>query len=138
MRINIHDQTDRRMQDVKTMLHALFTTIDDKKSMEIILVDLKTMQQINKQYRGQDKPTDVLSFNNDAPRSRSLGDVFIAVEQAERQAATHGHSLEREIGFLAVHGYLHLKGHSHDTAADEQQMIETQERLLKQAGLERK
>lgn len=138
MRINIHDQTNHRLQDVEDMLHALFATIDDKKSMEIILVDLQTMQHINKHYRGLDQPTDVLSFINDAPRSRSLGDVFIAIEQAEMQAVTYGHGIEREIGFLAVHGYLHLKGYHHDTKADEQQMIEAQERLLNQAGLERK
>jgi probable rRNA maturation factor len=66
-----------------------------------------------------------------------LGDVFICVERALEQAKDYGHSIEREIGFLSVHGYLHLIGYDHMTKEDEKVMFTLQEEILAKAKLER-
>ena len=67
-----------------------------------------------------------------------LGDIFICIDRAIEQASDYGHSVEREVGFLAVHGYLHLCGYDHMTEADEKVMFTRQDEILEQAGLERK
>lgn len=92
---------------------------------------------MNLAYRKIDKPTDVLSFVNDDESDKSLGDIFISIEQAKKQAEDLGHSFEREIGFLAVHGYLHLKGYDHHTPHEEEAMTKMQEDILRKAKLER-
>jgi probable rRNA maturation factor len=107
------------------------------------------IQTLNAQYRGIDKPTDVLSFSmleaheeemsiqyDEAPEP-SIGDIVIAVPTALRQSIDYGHSLQREIGFLFVHGFLHLLGYDHTDEASEQMMISKQEHILQQAGLVR-
>ena len=76
-------------------------------------------------------------FINDDIEDDSLGDIFISIEQARLQADDYGHSFQREIGFLAVHGYLHLLGYDHHTDEEEKIMIQEQERILKNANLER-
>jgi probable rRNA maturation factor len=137
MKVDIHRQTRKfHFRSVRVVKH-LFKTIEDNKTMDLILVDDETIKQLNKTYRHIDRSTDVLSFPDDTPDAPSLGDVFISVETAKRQAHTLGHSFAREIGFLSVHGYLHLKGYDHHTPEEEAKMIETQERILKNAGLER-
>lgn len=133
-------------------------------------VDYEAIHQLNKEYRGIDRPTDVLSFamsemgedeleinyegledvEIDASFSESeeeseednlsaepLGDIIISVPRAIAQAEEYGHSVEREIGFLFVHGFLHLIGYDHGTEADEKAMFEKQEHILQKAGLNR-
>ncbi len=139
MRISLHNQTEEDIKEIRVLLRSIFTPIkDQKKNMQIIFVDQNTIHEMNKTYRNIDRPTDVLSFINDDPDDNSLGDIFISIEQARIQAADYGHSFEREIGFLAVHGYLHLLGFDHHTEAEEKIMIQEQERILKNAHLERK
>ncbi|TJY43421.1 rRNA maturation RNase YbeY [Cohnella pontilimi] len=134
----------------------------------LTLTDDEGIQTLNRQYRGLDKPTDVLSFSmvesagdepevrfedeyeaagesgewEDADRagdpfSDLLGDIVISVPRAEAQAAEYGHSFERELGFLFVHGFLHLLGYDHDSEADEKRMFAKQEEVLAKAGLTR-
>jgi len=67
----------------------------------------------------------------------ALGDIFISVEKAREQAAVFGHSFEREIAFLAVHGMLHLLGYDHEKPGEEEDMIRRQEKVLKELGLTR-
>ena len=105
--------------------------------MQVIFVDNKQITDINKTYRNIDKPTDVISFPNDDEKDDSLGDIFISIDQAKIQALDYGHTLEREIGFLAVHGYLHLLGYDHHTEADEKEMFTLQEEILNKANLKR-
>ncbi|QQK79689.1 rRNA maturation RNase YbeY [Salicibibacter cibi] len=112
----------------------------------LLFVDAKTIQALNRDYRGKDDATDVLSFalNDDAeamdtdPADHMLGDIVVCVEQARDQAGEYGHSMERELCFLAVHGLLHLLGYDHGTTAEEQEMFTLQEELLSAYGLERK
>ncbi|MEX2462408.1 MAG: rRNA maturation RNase YbeY [Paenibacillaceae bacterium] len=108
------------------------------------------IQQLNKQYRNLDKPTDVLSFAMlemgeeemeiiyDEPADiEPLGDIIISIPRAIAQSEEYGHSVEREIGFLFVHGFLHLIGYDHEDEAAETVMFAKQEQILQVAGLSR-
>jgi probable rRNA maturation factor len=138
MKVNLFNQTEEKVRKIKSLLKKVFKLVEEPSSMQIILVTQDTIHEMNKTYRQIDKPTDVLSFINDDELDNSLGDIFISIEQARLQAVEYGHSFEREIAFLAVHGYLHLKGFDHHTKEEEDIMIQEQERILKQANLERK
>jgi probable rRNA maturation factor len=138
MKITIYNQTNEKTNQINRLLKKIFRQIKVKESLQIIVINQKTIQEMNKMYRNIDKPTDVLSFINDDEMDSSLGDVFISIEQARLQALDYGHSFEREMGFLAVHGYLHLKGYDHHTDEEEKLMILEQERILTAANLERK
>ena len=100
------------------------------------------MTELNRTYRGVDKTTDVLSFSqregqNGDSWDNLLGDVIISVEQARRQAIEYGHSLAREVGFLTVHGVLHLLGWDHENPEDEGRMMAKTEEILHSLGLTR-
>ncbi|TNF08906.1 MAG: rRNA maturation RNase YbeY [Bacillota bacterium] len=137
MKVNLYNQTEENIRKIKSLLKKVFKPIEESLSMQIILVTQETIHEMNKTYRQIDKPTDVLSFINDDELDNSLGDIFISIEQARLQSIEYGHSFEREIAFLAVHGYLHLKGFDHHTKEEESIMIQEQERILKRANLER-
>src|SRR5690606_879772 len=113
MVIKFHNQTSEKIDDIKKLIRRIFKNIKEIKNMQVVFVSSDEMKGINQTYRGIDKTTDVISFPNDDAHDDSLGDIFISLEQAEKQAATYGHSYEREVGFLAVHGYLHLIGYDH-------------------------
>ncbi|GGE47138.1 endoribonuclease YbeY [Pullulanibacillus camelliae] len=116
--------------------------------LSITFVDNNRIQEINHQYRDKNQPTDVISFaleemgedevvivNSDMPRI--LGDIIISIPKAKEQAVEHGHSFERELGFLTIHGLLHLLGYDHMTPEDEREMFSLQEELLSSYGLKR-
>lgn len=138
MRVSLHNQTEENITAIKDLMRSIFRNVKEKKNMQVIFVTQDEIHTLNKTYRDMDKPTDVLSFINEDLEDNSLGDVFISIEQAKKQAIDYGHSFEREIGFLAVHGYLHLKGFDHHTEAEEKLMVLEQEKILKTASLERK
>ncbi len=117
--------------------------------VSVVLADNSYIHELNLQYRGVDRPTDVLSFAiaesaaedlpqmpEDAPEL--LGDIFISVEKAREQAAEYGHSFERELCYLAVHGLLHLLGFDHQTPEDTARMRQNEEAILDQYALGRK
>lgn len=137
MKVNIHNQTNDDVKAVEKLLKKIFKTIKEKLSMEVVFVTLDQIHKMNQDYRQIDRPTDVLSFINDDESIKSLGDIFISLEQAKRQANDYGHSFEREVGFLAVHGYLHLKGYDHHTSEEEKEMTKMQEIILNKAKLQR-
>ena len=137
MRIKLYNQTDVEIKEVSKLLKKVFKKVKEKKNMSIVFVSLEQIQELNKNYRQIDKVTDVLSFPNDDPDDKTLGDIFISMDKAKEQAISYGHSLEREVGFLAVHGYLHLLGYDHHTKEDEEKMVFMQESILKRAKLER-
>jgi probable rRNA maturation factor len=87
-------------------------------------------QRLNRTYRGKDEPTDVLSFpmNEDLPDGRYVGDILICLPVAETQAIETGHSLERELLMLMIHGILHLAGYDHEL--DQGRMMALQTELL--------
>ena len=97
--------------------------------LSIALVELAEMTELNIRYRGKEGPTDVLSFGCDDPcavlgpdEPVTLGDVVIAPEVAEAQAAEYGHTVEEELNLLLVHGVLHLLGYEHEDDADAEVM----------------
>ena len=137
MKTNLFNQTDIDLKDIKKIMRRIFKHVKEKMSMQIIFVTQEEIHRLNLAYRKIDKPTDVLSFVNDDEDDKSLGDIFISIEQAQKQAEELGHSFEREIGFLAVHGYLHLKGYDHHTPHEEEAMTKMQEDILRKAKLER-
>ncbi len=99
--------------------------------LAVCLLSDRKMCELNREFRGADAPTDVLSFVGetklDAEGRRHLGDIAICVPAAARQARAAGHSLDRELRILALHGYLHLMGYDHER--DEGQMLRLQRRL---------
>lgn len=99
--------------------------------LSLVLSDDDFIHQLNRDYRGKDRPTDVLSFEQD-PDSGVLGDVVISVPTARRQARMHGHSLAQEIEWLFLHGTLHLLGYDDET---EEQAAEMDRRAYRALDL---
>lgn len=110
---------------------------------DIIFVDEKKIQKINKEYRNIDKVTDVISFafeDNEAsinPDLRVLGEIYICVPKMREQAKEYGHSEKRELSFLTVHGLLHLLGYDHLTKEEEEKMFSRQELILNASKIRR-
>ncbi len=112
--------------------------VKDDYYIDVSIVDNDKIHEINKTYRGIDRPTDVISFafyddeeekiNEDAPNS--LGSIIISYQKAEEQAKDYGHSLNREMSFLFVHGLLHLLGYDHMKKEDEEVMFALQDKIL--------
>ncbi len=137
MKLSYFNQTDENIDEVVKLIKSIFKKVWDFHTMQVVFVSLDEIHELNKTYRDIDRPTDVLSFPNDEKDDRSLGDIFICLDKAREQAKDYEHSFEREVGFLSVHGYLHLKGHDHHDPKEEKEMIAAQEKILKKAKLER-
>lgn len=113
--------------------------------LTVALVSAEEIRSLNQTYRGVDAETDVLSFGMEegpalaspACQLRYLGDVAISVGRAEAQAHEYGHSVERELAFLTVHGVLHLLGHDHDDPEEQRWMRAAEEAVLNRLGLSR-
>ncbi len=110
----------------------------------IILINNKEIRKINKEYRNIDKETDVITFAledyDDGIKGieyRVLGDIYISVDKVYEQALEYGHSVKRELCFLATHGILHLLGYDHMKEEDEKIMFERQEELLNAYQIQR-
>lgn len=106
--------------------------------VSVVLTDDGTIQELNRDYRGIDAPTDVLSFSQaegeggfeTEAEENLLGDIVISVETAQRQAEQQGHSMEHEIDVLIVHGVLHLLGYDHAEPEEEKKMFSRQAEIL--------
>lgn len=101
--------------------------------VDVTLVSDAEMKKLNRQYRGKNKPTDVLSFGQKdmkIGKQTILGDIIIAKETTARQAKKAGHPINNEYAMLAVHGLLHLLGYDHERPKDEVVMFELQRKLL--------
>jgi len=118
----------------------------EEAEVSLILVDDQRIHALNLEYRGVDRPTDVLSFAlqeevEEEPEieeeDEMLGDIVISVERARDQAEEYGHSFEREIVYLAVHGTLHLLGFDHEEENAKQEMRSKEEEVMAQLRLER-
>ena len=109
-------------------------------SLSLVLSDDETVHDLNRQYRGVDAPTDVLSFTveHDAPfeDDTDLGDLIIAVPYLARQAKAQGHTFADELLLAAIHGTLHLLGYDHDTRENEDAMWTIQAQALAAAGVQ--
>lgn len=112
--------------------------------VSIILVDNNYIQQLNKQYRNKDVPTDVLSFSTKKNGSYDidpdtgeivLGDIIISIEKVIEQAKIYNHDKKRELTYLTVHGMLHLLGYDHENVFEKVKMREKEEIIMDQLGL---
>lgn len=111
--------------------------------VSIHFTDNKGIEELNRTYRNVAAPTDVLSFGGDGEEERTpdgtllLGDVIVSLDKAKEQAAEYGHSLEREVAFLVVHGMFHLLGYDHQTDEEQRVMRAREEEVLQSLGLTR-
>jgi probable rRNA maturation factor len=152
--IDLHDETGTLTSEQENLITNLIKSAADYEKLEgeielsITFVEEKRIQEINKEYREKDAPTDVISFalNDEVDGEvelvmegmpNALGDIIISVDHISRQAEEYGHSFDRELGFLAVHGFLHLLGYDHMSEEDEKAMFSRQEEILSAYGLTR-
>lgn len=133
-------------QDFTAIIEQALKTlgIEDDVEVSCVLVDDERIHEINREYRHIDRSTDVISFameDNDQfyveGMPRTLGDIFISVDHAKKQAEEYGHSLRREMCFLFTHGILHLLGYDHMTDEQEKEMFGLQDQLLGALSIER-
>lgn len=131
------------LETLRRVIHKALTAEGVGGAVEISLVitDDDEVRELNATYRGVDEPTDVLSFPQATPgqefgfvlppgQARHLGDVIISFPRAEEQADEYGHSLERELSYLTVHGVLHLLGYDHQEEAEKRVMRSKEEAAL--------
>ena len=149
---------------------AKYLNLPEGIELDLSIVSNEEIQVLNRDYRGLDKPTDVLSFaltevtsefdvdfahldlteeaeetedleetefEDEEAIPQHLGDIIISYPRAQEQAQDYGHSLDRELAFLAVHGFLHLNGYDHQTEEETQEMFKIQEEVLTTYGLTR-
>ena len=149
---------------------AKYLNLPEGIELDLSIVSNEEIQVLNRDYRGLDKPTDVLSFaltevtsefdvdfahldlaeeaeetedleetefEEEEAIPQHLGDIIISYPRAQEQAQDYGHSLDRELAFLAVHGFLHLNGYDHQTEEEAQEMFKIQEEVLTTYGLTR-
>ena len=151
-----NEQTDfelpANLLDTLAQINQAIVAIEQLVSGEVglLFVNNETIRQLNSEYRGIDRATDVLSFAIQEEHEDELvityeeeelpnlyGDIVISVERAKEQAEEYGHSFERELCFLYVHGFLHLIGYDHLEEQEEQQMIAKQNLILEKVGINR-
>lgn len=102
--------------------------------VSLLFTDDDNIRRLNKEYRGKDAVTDVLSFPSE--EEGFLGDIALSLPRAAQQAKEFGHSEEREAAFLVAHSMLHLFGYDHETEEQENEMREKQREIMKKAGYE--
>ena len=123
---------------------------DSKLCVTVTLTTPKTIQEINKQYRNIDRATDVLSFpmfekdeldkkiqENDFENEDILGDIVVSVDKVKEQAIEYGHSFERELSYMIVHGFYHLMGYDHIEEDDKKIMRKKEETILEKLCISR-
>ena len=147
MEVNIFNETDEKLdEEIKLMLDVLNHGKEKLNVLDaifnVIIVNNDYIHNLNREYRGVDRETDVISFaleDDDTfnPEERILGDIYISIDKAKEQSESYGHSLKRELCFLAVHGFLHLLGYDHMKEEDEKVMFSLQEEILNEMGVTR-
>ena len=125
-------QTELLTQAVMSTIEHIPATGASEVSISFMTAD--EIRALNRDYRGKDSATDVLSFpvNNEflTGQGRPLGDIVICIDIARHQAEEYGHSLERELTFLVVHGMIHLLGFDHETPEEEAEFCAAQDKIL--------
>src|SRR5574342_718621 len=133
----INELAQQEIEEIEKLLNyaADKENIQAGSELSVTFVSNERIQEINREYRDKDQPTDVISFALEemgegeievvgADIPRVLGDIIISVPRAREQAEEYNHSFMRELGFLAVHGFLHLLGYDHMNEQDEKKMFD--------------
>ncbi|WP_456402837.1 rRNA maturation RNase YbeY [Hydrogenimonas sp.] len=128
--IEIHNETDYLPNE--NLLRTIAAELTDR-DIELTLTDDETIRRMNREHRGIDAPTDVLSFPLEKVPFAPLGEIVISVEYAGRKAGEYGNALDDEIALLFIHGLLHLLGYDHET--DSGQMRRKEAELIRRFGL---
>lgn len=142
-KISVEENVEREIIRAAEVVGKIYGA--ENSEVSITLTDDKNIHELNKKFRGIDRPTDVLSFafrESDEPQILNsdfeiLGDIIISVERAKIQAEEFGHSFLREIVFLEVHGLLHLLGYDHIEESDRAEMETEQKFIMSELGIER-
>ena len=159
MFIELIDETEVVKEEYQKLVEDVISFASDylhypeNRECCISFVSSERIREINRDFRNIDKVTDVISFAlddededmdpiknfmaSDENFVTSIGDIIISVNRAKEQAEEYGHSLERELGFLALHGFLHLNGYDHQTEEEEKEMTDLQTEILTAYGLTR-
>ena len=159
MDLEIYDKTkdgvDQKYIDlVEDVLQFASKALElkDNTEMSVTFVNNDEINEINSKYRGVDRATDVISFaiedgDDDFPLimddemaaeiPENIGDIFVSIDKVAEQAEFLDHSYERELGFLVVHGFLHLNGYDHMKQEDEDVMFPLQRKIMDDYGLKR-
>lgn len=141
------EENDKYEQLATKVVEQCFKTenlLDKNLYINITLTEEKNIQNINKEYRKIDKPTDVLSFpmftkeeieemykkTEKIEIQDILGDIIISIPQVEKQAKEYGHGFERELAYMIVHGFYHLMGYDHLEEKEKLQMRQKEENIL--------
>ncbi|MFJ7991284.1 rRNA maturation RNase YbeY [Peribacillus frigoritolerans] len=152
--IDLMDETNEVTEEAQQLVESILQFAARKENIEkdtelsVTFVDNDRIREINKEYRHKDSATDVISFALEemgedeveivgAEMPRMLGDIIISIERTKEQAEEYGHSFDRELGFLALHGFLHLLGFDHMNEEDEKVMFIKQKEILEEYGLSR-
>ncbi len=144
--MEIFNETDEKLDEeleiVKKVLNHGMEKMNVDAIFNVIIVNNEYIHKLNKEYRGIDRETDVITFalEDDKtfnPEIRILGDIYISIDKAKSQANEYNHSLIRELSFLAVHGFLHLLGYDHMKKEEEEVMFKLQEEILDEVGIKR-
>jgi len=145
-----NELSEQQMLEIERIINfaANKQQIEEHSEVSVTFVSNDKIQEINREYRGKDMPTDVISFAMEelgegemeltgVEMPRVLGDIIISIPRTKEQAEEYDHSFERELGFLAVHGFLHLLGYDHMTEYEEKEMFTLQKEILNEYGLTR-
>jgi probable rRNA maturation factor len=152
--IDFIDETEKLSEEETSLVQNILNfaakeeEVEDNSEVSVTFVTNERIQEINREYRHKDQPTDVISFALEelgedeveivgGQIPRVLGDIIISIERAKEQAEEYNHSFSRELGFLALHGFLHLLGYDHMEEMDEKKMFQRQKDILDEYGLKR-
>ena len=141
------EENDKYDNLISTVIQKCFEVEElqnTKLYINVILTIPRVIREINKKYRNIDKETDVLSFPmfekdeiRDVVEEEVLGDIIISVDRVKEQAEEYGHSFERELSYMLVHGFYHLMGEDHIEEDDKKVMREKEEKVLNILGITR-
>ena len=147
------EENKKYEETIKKVVEKCYEEENLTKSKMIITITLTTpenIKKINKEYRNIDRATDVLSFpmfekeeltkkikNQEFMHEDVLGDIIISIEKVEEQAKEYGHSFERELSYMVVHGFYHLMGYDHIEEDDKKVMREKEENILRKLDITR-
>lgn len=151
------DGVDEKKEYEKNVLSVIQECFKEEKleklnlSISITLTTPENIRKLNKQYRNMDKETDVLSFpmfekyeideivqnKEKQPVKETIGDIVISIQKVEEQAKEYGHSFERELSYMLVHGFCHLMGYDHIEEEDKKKMRPKEEKILNKLKISR-
>ena len=146
--LEIFNQTNQDIKELDVVKEVLEYAIKKEQLgdvlFNVIIVDNDFIHELNRDYRHIDRETDVITFALEDEKdmitpvdTRVLGDIYISIDKAFAQAEEYGHSLKRELCFLAVHGFYHLLGYDHMNEEEEKVMFAKQEEVLDECQIQR-